>query len=253
MTLAAEVPAILEELGTLDRVVGISAYTTYPEAALNIPKVSGFEHGSVDRILSVKPDLIIATSPVQQQLVAQLGQRGAAVLHFHPHRLTDLFDHIRILASLVDARKRGDTLVARLKSDILSVESVAKTLPRRPRAYFEEWMDPLMSGVGWVSDLIEIAGGTDVFRERILEGHSAKDRVVTPEEWVDAQPDIMFASWCGKPFVQEQVLARPGADTVPALQHDRLYAMDGTVLECGMRLVDRLREMATYIGEAARD
>lgn len=111
-------------------------------------------------------------------------------------------------------------------------------------------MDPLIAGVGWVSDLIEAAGGTDVFRERALAGRQARDRVVEPGEWLMAQPDIIFASWCGKPFQIDQMRVRSGAAQVPAVQTGRIYEMDGTVLQCGIRLIDRLQDMAQIIREA---
>lgn len=248
--LAAEIPGILAELGALDRVVGISAYTTYPPEALTIPKVSGFEHGSVDRILGQHPDLVIVTSTVQQKLAVGLAERGASILHLNPHRLADLFRNVRLLAEMVGESVKGSDLVRRLDGQIEAVRQVSQTLPRRPRVYFEEWMDPLIAGVGWVSDLIEVAGGTDIFRERALAGRQARGRMVAPEEWVAAQPDIIFASWCGKPFQIDQLRSRPKATEVPAVQAGRIYEIDGTVLQCGVRLVDRLQEMAQIIREA---
>lgn len=248
--LAAEIPGILAELGSLDRVVGISAYTTYPREALNIPKVSGFEHGSVDRIVAQRPDLVILTSTVQQKLAAGLAERGASILHLNPHRLEDLFRNVRLLGATVGEAARAEALVRRLEAEVDAVRQSSRSLKHRPRVYFEEWMDPLIAGAGWVSDLIDTAGGIDIFRERALRGRLARDRVVTPEEWIAAQPDIIFASWCGKPFRIDQMQARLQAERVPALQTGRVYEVDGTVLECGVRLVDRLRDMAQIIREA---
>ena len=248
--LAAEIPGILAELGALDRVVGISAYTTYPSEALTIPKVSGFQHGSVDRILAQRPDLVIVTSTVQQKLAAGLAEQGASILHLNPHRLEDLFRNVRLLGAAVGEGGQASALVRRLEDDVEAVRDASRRLPRRPRVYFEEWMDPLIAGVGWVSDLIEAAGGTDVFRERALAGRQARARVVAPEEWIAAQPDIIFASWCGKPFQLDQMRRRPGVAQVPAVQAGRIYEVDGTVLQCGVRLMDRLHEMAEIIREA---
>ena len=248
--LAAEIPGILAELGALDRVVGISAYTTYPQEALTIPKVSGFQHGSVARILAQKPDVVIVTSMVQQKLAAGLAERGASIVHLNPHRLEDLFNNVQLLGAIVGEAQRALALVNHLYAEIEAVRRVAsESLRRRPRVYFEEWMDPLIAGVGWVSDLIEAAGGTDVFRERSLAGRQARDRTVTREEWIAAQPDIIVASWCGKPFQPEQILARPQAHTVPAVQTGRVYEMDATILECGIRLVDRLHDLVRIIQE----
>jgi iron complex transport system substrate-binding protein len=248
--LAAETPGILAELSALDRVVGISAYTTYPPQALSITKVSGFQHGSIDRILAQKPDLVILTSGVQAKLAEALGERGATMLHFHPHRLDDLYDHIRMLGAVVGEAGRADALAHRLKGEVESVQAATSGRPR-PRVYFEEWMDPLIVGIGWVSDLIEAAGGTDVFRERSLAGRRSRQRVVSQEEWLAAQPDVMLASWCGKPFEIEQVRARPGAEAVPALAANRVHEVDATILQCGVKLVERLHDLSRYLADAA--
>ncbi len=248
--LAAEIPGILQELGSLDRVVGISAYTTYPEEALTIPKVSGFEHGSVDRIMKVKPDVAILTSAVQHKLAVALGERGVTIVHFHPHRLTDLYHHVRLLGALVGESTRAEALAHVLEGEVESVRAASHKLPRHPTVYFEEWMDPLIAGIGWVSDLIDAAGGRDVFRERSLQGRQSKNRVVSSEEWILARPEIFLASWCGKPFDRESVKARPGSETVPAFIHNRIYEVDGTILQCGVKLIDRLHEVARYVREA---
>ncbi len=247
--LAAEIPGILQELGSLDRVVGISAYTTYPQEALTIPKVSGFEHGNIDRIMTVTPDVAILTSGVQQKLAVALGERGVTVIHLHPHRLWDLYHHVRLLGALVGESERAEALARHLEGEVESLRSQSRALSRHPSVYFEEWMDPLITGIGWVSDLIEVAGGVDVFRDRSLQGRQSKDRVVTPEEWVLAEPEIFLASWCGKPFDHEAVLNRPGSEAVPALIHNRVHEIDGTILECGIKLIDRLHEVSGYIRE----
>lgn len=249
--LAAETPGILAELGALDRVVGISAYTTHPVQALAITKVSGFRHGSVDRIMDQEPDLVIVTSPVQQKLAAGLAERGACLLHLNPHRLEDLYRNVRLLGAVVGETSRADALAQRLRDQVAAVRETTNALTRRPRVYFEEWMDPLIAGIGWVSDLIEAAGGIDIFRERSLRGRMSRDRVVSAEEWMAAKPDVIFASWCGKPFEIDQLRARPQVDEVPAVQQGRIYEVDATVLQCGVQLIDRLRDMAEIIREAA--
>lgn len=248
--LAAEIPGILAELGALDRVVGISAYTTYPSQALKIPKVSGFQHGSVDRILDQQPDLVILTSTVQQKLAAGLAERGASILHLNPHRLEDLFRNVRLLGATVGEDIKAVGLARRLEGEVEAVRHASQSLKRHPRVYFEEWMDPLIAGVGWISDLIDAAGGADIFRERVLAGRQARDRIVAPGEWIAAKPEVILASWCGKPFQIDQMRLRHQATQVPAVHTGRIYEIDGTVLQCGVRLVDRLREMAEIIREA---
>ncbi|MCY0879282.1 MAG: ABC transporter substrate-binding protein [Firmicutes bacterium] len=243
VALAAEVPGILAELDALDRVVGISAYTTHPPEALDKPKVSGFQHGSVDRILAQEPDLVILTSTVQANLARKLGARGATLIHLHPHRLSDVFQTIRLLGNVVGEAARAEALVHRLSGELEAVRGRGRALARHPRVYFEEWMDPLVAGIGWVSDLVEIAGGYDVFRARATAGRLAQDRVVSLDEWRQAHFDVMLASWCGKPFDPAVVRRRPGAETVPAVRTGRLYAIDGSILECGVRVAEHARKL----------
>ncbi|MCL6547690.1 MAG: ABC transporter substrate-binding protein [Alicyclobacillus sp.] len=241
--LAAEIPEILHELGALDRVVGISAYTTRPREALSIPKVSGFQYGSVDRILATRPQLAILTSAVQRDLARELLARGIPVLHLNPHRLSDVFDTVRLMGSLVGAWERAEALCRRLQAAVEEVSAEAARLQWRPRVYFEEWMDPLVCGCGWVSDVIEIAGGRDIFRDRSVEGRSAAARTVDWEDVVRSQPDIMLASWCGKPFRPGEVLARPRAGEVPAVRRSALHELTQPILQCGIGLADCLREV----------
>lgn len=248
--LAAEIPEILHALGALDRVVGISAYTTRPAEALRIPKVSGFQHGSVERILSVRPQLAILTSDVQRDLAVRLGEAGVTVVHLHPHRLTDVFDTIRLLGRLVGARDQAEALCAKLQADLDTVAAAARQLPRCPRVYFEEWMEPLISATGWVSDVIELAGGQDIFREKALAGRKAADRVVTWDEVVAEKPDVILASWCGKPFEPEDVTSRPQADEIPAVRHGHVYEVGGIILQCGLGLVDAAWEVHRRIRAA---
>lgn len=239
--LAAEIPEILDRLGVLHQVVGISAYTTRPEAALQIPKVSGFRHGSVDRILSMQPNLAILTSGVQRDLALKLAERGLPMLHLNPHRLDDLFETIHVLGELVGEPHKAEALSQELHAQINEIRKLGEALPWHPRVYFEEWMDPMIVGTGWVSDIIEIAGGTDVFREKAIHGRKVTDRYVTSEEIAAAAPEMILASWCGKPFEADVVRARPGAYEIPAVRNGALQELDGTILQCGPMLIDALR------------
>jgi iron complex transport system substrate-binding protein len=236
--LGAELPAIFYHLGALDRVVGISAYTDWPPEALTIPKVSGFRYGHAKRILAVRPDLVILTSTVQEPLAAQLAGHGVPLLHLYPHRLDDLFRSVRLLGNLVQAGERAESLVQSWTTRIREIERAAKTLPRRPRVYFEEWMDPLVAGIGWVSDLITMAGGQDIFAERAQAGYRADARTVHPDEVVQRAPDLMLVSWCGKPMNKAEIFNRPGWDAIPAIRHDAVIECGDAILQCGPRLID---------------
>ena len=245
--LAAEVPEMLAAVGALDRVVGISAYTTRPAEALGLPKVSGFSHGSVERILSVRPDLAITTSLVQRGLASELMGRGVPVLHLCPQRFDQVLDSILVVAGAVGRGASGEALVDRLRAEAATVRAAAAGLPRRPRVYFEEWDDPLLHGIAWVSDLIEMAGGRDVFRERSLASPRADGRVLRPEEVLERDPEIVLASWCGKPFDRAALEARPGWSAMAAVRSGRVYALDSTVLQAGPMLLDSLRTIAGIV------
>ncbi|KUO96342.1 cobalamin-binding protein [Ferroacidibacillus organovorans] len=241
--LAAEIPEILHAFGALDRVVGISAYTTRPSEALSIPKVSGFKNGSIDRILRDKPDLVILTSGVQKDLASELAQRGVTLLHFNPHRLEDMFQTVLLLGNIVGESKKAEQYCESLRSEIEAIRERAKEFPFRPRVYFEEWMDPVIVGTGWVSDLIEIAGGTDVFRDVAVQGRSAVKRVVSTQQILERDPEIVLASWCGKPFEAEKFLAREGFSAARAVREKRVFEISSEVLQCGPMLMDQLRIM----------
>ena len=249
--LAAEIPEIFWRLGALDRVVGISAYTTRPAEALALPKVSGFQNGSAERIARAAPDLAILTSGVQRDLAAKLGEAGIAVLHLHPHRLSDMFAHIRLLGQIAGAAGRAESLCAELTAEVEAVRRAGAVLPRRPRVYFEEWMEPLICGAGWVSDLIEIAGGEDVFRERAVAGRAARERVVAPAEVAAADPELILASWCGRPFAADALMERPGARDTAAVRARDVHEVSGEILQCGPMLVDALQEVHARVRACA--
>lgn len=251
--LAAEIPEILFRLGALDKVVGISAYTTRPKEALGIPKVSGFKFGSVERIMAVNPDLVILTSGVQKELAAHLASNGATLLHFNPHRLSDLYETIQLLGNLVNKFFEAEKLNADIRAEVAKIEDMAQALPVRPRVYFEEWMNPLICGTGWVSDLIELAGGEDVFRNKSLSGRTAASRIVTNEEILDMAPDIVLASWCGKPFERNSFVGRDLYGQMPAVRNAKVYEVSGEILQFGPMLVDSLKELSEMFQQVAQE
>lgn len=249
--LGAELPDIFHRLGCLDRVVGISAYTDWPPEALAIKKVSGFRHGRARPILAMEPDLIILTSTVQQTLAEELAGHGVPVLHLYPHRLTDMFQTVRLLGHVVDRAATAEALVSDWMriAERWQAQRDANTDPLP--VYFEEWMDPLIAGTGWVSDLIEMAGGRDVFRALALDGRTARNRTVTPEQVLAARPQLIFASWCGKPFDRAALESRPGWSAVPAVAHGAVVELPPTILQCGPRLMDVLDDLHAHIRQAA--
>jgi len=217
-------------LGEQDRIVGISGYVVRPpQARREKPRVSAFTSANIDKILALKPDLVLTFSDLQADIVADLIRRGLDVHAFNQRIIAGILDMIRMLGAIVDASGRARQLVGTLETRLAEVRSRAARLPKRPRVFFEEWDDPLISGIGWVSELVEIAGGIDIFADRRNQS-AARDRVVTAEEVVAREPDLIIGSWCGKKFRPERVAARPGFDRIPAVQHLDLYEIKSSLI-----------------------
>ena len=177
----------------------------------------------------MKPDLVLTFSDLQADIAADLIRHGVEIHAFNQRSVTGIFDMIRVVGAMVDASERAARLVNRLEAGLVRGRSRAESLPRRPRVFFEEWDDPLISGIGWVSELVEIAGGIDIFADRATQA-AAKDRVVTVDEVIAREPDLIIGSWCGKKFRPERVMARPGFGRVPAVQHQDLYEIKSSLI-----------------------
>ena len=217
-------------LGEERRVVGISAYTCRPpEAKRDKPVVSAFIGGSVSKIKALQPDLVIGFSDIQADLARELIAANLQVLIFNQRSVQDILDTILVMGRLVGAEARARQLVegyiARL--DAASARAAART--QRPRVYFEEWDEPTISAIAWVSELIEIAGGQDIFRERAA-GKLAKERFVSGHEVVERAPEVYLASWCGKPFDRAAALAREGFADLPAVRTGRVHEIDPAII-----------------------
>ena len=208
--LTEETVETLYLLGEQDRIVGISGYTVRPpQARREKPRVSAFISADIDKILALTPDLVLTFSDLQADIAAALIRHGLDVHAFNQRSVAAIFDMIHTLGAMVNASERARELAAALEARLADARSRAKHLPKRPRVFFEEWDDPLISGIGWVSELIETAGGIDVFADRANLG-AAKDRVVSLDQVIERQPDLIIGSWCGKKFRPERVIARPG-------------------------------------------
>ncbi|MET3118181.1 iron complex transport system substrate-binding protein [Undibacterium sp. GrIS 1.8] len=219
--LSTEAVETLYALGAEELIVGISGYTTRPaRARQEKPKISGFSSAKIDRILAVQPDLVIAYSNMQADICRDLIAAGIEVHVFNQHTVAGILRMIAALASLVGKQQQGAELIADLQTQLAHIQQQAAHWTRRPKVYFEEWNEPLMSGIGWVSELIQIAGGEDIFAE-LAQYHSAKQRIVAdPSEVVRRAPDIIIGSWCGKKFRPESVTERDGWQQIPAVQND---------------------------------
>lgn len=218
--LTAEITEVLYALGEEDRIVGISGYSTRPtRARREKPRVAAFTSAKIDKILALEPDLVLGFSNLQADIAAELIRAGVEVHIFNQRSVRDILWMIMVIGRLTDALGKAADLVGELEQNIAAARSFAAQLEIRPKVYFEEWDEPLISGIRWVSELIEIAGGTDCFRE--LSAHaSAADRIITdPGQVVEKMPDIILGSWCGKKFQPEKLMARPGWHTIPAVQN----------------------------------
>ena len=228
--LTEETVETLYLLGKQDRIVGISGYVVRPpQARREKPRVSAFTSANIDKILALDPDLVLTFSDLQASIAADLIRRGLDVHAFNQRTIAGILDMIRMLGTMVDASERARQLAGKLETRLAEVRSRAERLPKRPRVFFEEWDDPLISGIGWVSELVEIAGGIDIFADRRDQG-AAKDRIVLTEDVVERQPDLIIGSWCGKKFRPERVATRAGFDRIPAVRHQDLYEIKSSVI-----------------------
>ena len=213
------------------RIVGISGFTVRPaRARKEKPKVSAFTSAKIDRILDLEPDLVFGFSDIQADIAAELIRSGVEVHIFNHRSVAEILRTVRVIAALVGASAKGERLVADLEAGLERIRAQAAQLPRRPRVYFEEWYDPLISGIRWVSELIEVAGGEDCFPE-YRAGSLARDRIIAdPDEVVRRAPDVIVGSWCGRKFRPERVAARPGWETIPAVAGGYLHEIKSALI-----------------------
>ncbi len=215
--LTEETVETLYLLGVDARIVGVSGYAVRPpRVRKEKPRVSAFISADVPKILALKPDLVLTFSDLQADIVAELIRANVAVHAFNQRDVAGILDMIRMLGALTGAAEKAGRLVASLEARLTVARARSASLRKRPRVYFEEWDEPMISGIGWVSELIEAAGGIEVFPELALR-KNAKDRIVTAEQVIAAAPDIVIGSWCGKKFVAAKVAARPGFAQLPAV------------------------------------
>jgi iron complex transport system substrate-binding protein len=250
--LTEETTETLYLLGEQDRIVGVSGYTVRPpQARREKPRVSAFISADIPRILALRPDLVLTFSDLQADIVASLIRAGVAVHAFNQRTVAEILDMVRTLGALVGAHDRARDLADRLADNLDATRQRSARRPYRPKVYFEEWDEPMISGIAWVSELIEAAGGVDIFPE-LATCKSAKDRIVASEEVIRRSPDIIIGSWCGKKFSREKVAVRPGFDTVPAIKCKRLHEIKSPlILQPGpAALTDGLAALEAIISSA---
>lgn len=233
------------------RIVGVSGYAVRPaRVRKEKPRVSAFVSADIPKITALQPDLVLTFSDLQADIVAGLIRAGIEVHAFNQRDLVGIFAMIRTLGSLVGASEKAEALAHSLQARLDNVKAATERAPRKPRIYFEEWDEPMISGIRWVSELIEIAGGIEVFPE-ISRKKSATERIVPPQAVIEAAPDIILGSWCGKKFVPSKVAARPGFDNIPAVRNGFLREIKSPlILQPGpAALTDGLDAIVGIIGE----
>jgi iron complex transport system substrate-binding protein len=221
--LTEETTETLYLLGEERRIVGISGYTVRPpRARQEKPRVSSFLTARTEKILALKPDLVLGFSDLQADIARDLAKAGLNILIFNQRSVDEILSMILTLSSLVGATQKGAALVSQLEGNLLQIREKAKAFPRRPRVYFEEWDEPMISGIRWVSELVEIAGGEDVLAELSLSA-AAAGRIHDGSDVIKRNPDVILGSWCGKKFQPEKVAARPGWHAIPAVREKQLF------------------------------
>ena len=228
--LTEEPTEILYLLGEEHRIVGITVYTVRPpEAKERFPVVSAFINGSVKKICELEPDLIIGFSDIQADLAAKLIRANQQVLIFNQRSIEEILEVILTIGRIVSAEKKAEKLVESYRVSIAEARQIGKSFARRPRVYFEEWDEPTFSAIRWVSELIEIAGGKDIFSEK-SHGKLAVERKINWSDVIEKDPDIILASWCGKPVDIDSIKKRPGWSSIAAVRNDRIHELDPSII-----------------------
>lgn len=245
--LTAETAEIAFALGAGDRVVGVPGTARRPEAARARARVGGFTTFRTDRIRALEPDLVLAFSDLQRDVVTELIGAGLTVLCTNQRSLEDVWRAILMIGGVLGAEPAARELIQDMRDEVKQVREYSSVWPDRPRVYFEEWPDPIVTGIRWASELIEIAGGRDVFAE-LRAAPNAPERVVDPAEVARRDPQIILASWCGKPVDPTAIAARPGWQAVSAVAAGEIHEIPGEdILSPGPSLMLGLRRIHEII------
>jgi iron complex transport system substrate-binding protein len=227
--LTEETVETLYLLGEQERIVGVSGYAVRPpQVRREKPRASAFISADIPKVLALEPDLVLAFSDLQADIAAELVRAGVAVHVFNQRDVAGILAMIRMLGAMVGAADRAEQLAAGFEQRLAAIAVCERPSPK-PRVYFEEWDDPLISGIGWVSELIEIAGGEDILAE-LRSKKAAKDRIVLPDVVRNLAPDVILASWCGKKVVRDRIRQRPGWSGIPAVRNNRIVEIKSPLI-----------------------
>lgn len=247
--LTEETTETLYLLGEQDRIVGISGYTVRPpEARRDKPKVSAFINAKFDKIMALEPDLVLAFSDLRADIAAELIRRGVNVFTFNQRSVDEILDMILTVGRIVGS-DRAEALVSELNEGLDAIRASAARFPFRPRVYFEEWYDPLISGIRWVDELIEIAGGETVFPE-LRHQQAAKDRILSPKRVIDVNPQVIIGSWCGRQVKKNLIREREGWERIDAVRDGHIYEVKSTyILQPGpAALTEGIKQIHAILG-----
>jgi iron complex transport system substrate-binding protein len=251
--LSDESAELIYLLGEQDRIVGVSGFSTRPHAVRSKPRVSTFREANFDAIANLQPDLIITYSDVQAEITREASLRGLTVLNCNQRSIAEIFDTTALLARILGKAREGDELIASWQHGLEEIAARAADFHHRPRVFFEEWHDPLISGIQWVEELIEIAGGDPIFPNLRMQ-RKAKDRVVSWDAVVDRNPDVILASWCGMKVSKDEIISRPRADQITAVRTSQIHEIPSSlILQPGpAALTEGVRIIHELLANAAR-
>lgn len=250
--LSDEAVELIYLLGEQHRIVGVSGFSKRPPEVRSKPRVSTFRDANFNAIARLDPDLLITYSDVQAKITREASLRGLTVLNCNQRSLAEICDTIGMLSRILGRAAEGDHLIARYQSGLDQIATAAAQFPRRPRIFFEEWPDPLISGIQWVEELVEIAGGDPIFPE-LRTCRKAKDRVISWQTVVERNPDVILASWCGMKVKRDEITARPDADQITAIRTGQIHEIPSSlILQPGpAALTEGVRIMHEIISKAA--
>lgn len=249
--LTEETTETLYLLGEEDRIVGVSGYTVRPPEARRKPKVSAFINAKFDKIMALEPDLVLAFSDLQADIARELIRRGVTVFTFNQRSVTEILQMILTVGRIVGCAEKAARLAARLQSGLDEIQESARRFRHRPRVFFEEWNDPLISGIRWVEELIELAGGESLYPE-LRNQKVAKDRILNPADVAARDPEVIIASWCGKAVKKSLIRERPGWSEVAAVRQGHVYEVKSTyILQPGpASLTEGIRQLHYLIARS---
>jgi iron complex transport system substrate-binding protein len=250
--LTEETTETLYLLGEGDRVVGVSGYTVRPPEARRKPRISAFISARFDKILALEPDLVLGFSDLQADIASQLIKLGVPVFVFNQRSVAEILQMIRMVGAMVGCADRSDALASRFERELDAMRQASRSLPMRPRVFFEEWDDPLISGIRWVEELVEIAGGEPIFPE-LRDARLGKARIVDAAEVARRRPEAIVASWCGKAVRTSRIAARPGWGEIPAVRDGHIYEIKSSyILQPGpAALSDGVRQLHEILSSVA--